>query len=79
MRPDEYTDFMMELVDRAKRLLRPQSIIIAKFPKKMEFPLPSGLTLVEKRDYGLNRVAFLAQTEYIIKEETAHDPRTNTS
>jgi len=79
MRTDEYTDFMLELTDRAKKLLRPQSIIIIKYPRKMSLPLPTGLTLVEQRDYGVNRVAFLAQTEYIIQEETAHDPRTNTS
>ncbi|PIY17747.1 16S rRNA (guanine(966)-N(2))-methyltransferase RsmD [Candidatus Dojkabacteria bacterium CG_4_9_14_3_um_filter_150_Dojkabacteria_WS6_41_13] len=79
MRPDEYTDFMLEITDRAKRLLKPQSIIIVKYPKKMSLPLPTGLTLVEQRDYGLNRVAFLAQTEYIIQEDTAHDPRINTA
>lgn len=80
MRPDEYNDFMLEVTDRAKRLLRPKSIIIVKYPRKMNLPLPTGLTLVEQRDYGLNRVAFLAQTEYIVPEESAHDPRTkNTS
>ena len=79
MRPDEYTDFMLELVDRAKYLLRPKSIIIVKYPRKMTLPLPTGLTLVEQRDYGLNRVAFIAQTEYIIPEDTAHDPRANTT
>ena len=73
MRPDEYTDFMLEVVDRAKYLLRPQSIIIVKYPKKMSLPIPSGLTLGEQRDYGLNRVAFLVQTEYIVQQETAHD------
>ncbi len=73
MRPDEYTDFMLEVVDRAKHLLRPKSIIIVKYPKKMTLPLPSGLTLVEQRDYGLNRVAFVAQTEHILPQESAHD------
>ncbi|MCC7304272.1 16S rRNA (guanine(966)-N(2))-methyltransferase RsmD [bacterium] len=79
MRADEYSDFMLEVVDRAKSLLRPQSVIIVKYPKKMSLPLPTGLTLVEQRDYGLNRVAFLAQTEYIVQEESAHDPRTKNS
>lgn len=79
MRSDEYEDFMLEVVDRAKRLLRPKSIIIVKYPRKMTLPLPTGLTQVEKRDYGLNRVAFLAQTEYIVTEESAHDSRTNSA
>lgn len=75
MRPDEYSDYMLELVDRAKALLRPRSIIIVKYPRKMSLPIPVGLTEAERRDYGLNRVAFLAQTEYIVSEETAHDSR----
>lgn len=79
MRKDEYTDFMLEMVDRAKYLLKPKSIIIVKYPRKMSLPLPTGLTLVEQRDYGLNRVAFLAQTEYIVQEESAHDPRAKNS
>jgi len=79
MRTDEYKDFMLELTDRAKALLRPQSIVIVKYPRKLELPLPSGLTLVDTRDYGINRVAFLAQTEYIITEESAHGSRINTS
>lgn len=79
MRPDEYTDFMLELTDRAKYLLRPKSIIIVKYPKKMKLPLPTGLTLVESRNYGINTLAFLAQTEYLISEDSAHDPRVNTS
>ncbi|WKZ24151.1 MAG: 16S rRNA (guanine(966)-N(2))-methyltransferase RsmD [Candidatus Dojkabacteria bacterium] len=73
MRTDEYSDYMLEIIDRAKRLLRPQSLIIVKTPKKLPLPIPSGLTVVEERTYGLNRVAFLAQTEYIVQEETAHD------
>lgn len=79
MRKDEYTDFMLEIVDRAKYLLRPKSIIIVKYPRKMSLPIPTGLTLVEQRDYGLNRIAFLAQTEYIVQEESAHDPRIKNS
>lgn len=79
MKPDEYIDYMLELVDRAKTLLRPRSIIIVKYPRKMPITLPTGLTEAERRDYGLNRVAFLAQTEYIVSEETAHDSRSSPS
>lgn len=73
MRPDEYTDYMMELVDRSRQVLGKQALVIVKYPKKLTLPFPESLVLVEKRDYGLTRVAFLAQKEYIVEEETAHD------
>jgi 16S rRNA (guanine(966)-N(2))-methyltransferase RsmD len=79
MKPDEYEDYMIELIARAHDLLEEKSLIIMKYPKKLTLPLPSGVTLVETKDYGQNRVAFIAQTEYIRKMETAHDPGTSPS
>lgn len=76
MKKDEYEDYMIELIARSHDLLAEKSIVIVKYPKKLTLPLPSGVTLVETKDYGQNRVAFIAQTEYINSIETAHDPGT---
>jgi 16S rRNA (guanine(966)-N(2))-methyltransferase RsmD len=78
MKPDEYESYMLELLDRSRDLLRERSLIVMKYPKKMTLPLPSGLTLFDQKDYGLNRVAFLAQSEFIKTEEDAHSPSIHT-
>lgn len=76
MKQEQYESYMLELVDRARMLLKERSLIIVKYPKRLTLPVPTGLTNVEQRDYGLNRLAFLAQTEYIVTEESAHDTGT---
>lgn len=80
MKKDEYESYMLEHLDRARMLLNPQSIVIVKYPRKLPLTIPMGMVELERRDYGLNRVAFLGQKEYIVeeKEVTAHDNRTTT-
>jgi 16S rRNA (guanine966-N2)-methyltransferase len=78
MKKEQYENYVIELLDRARDLLRERSLIVMKFPKKMTLPLPSGLTLFEQKDYGLNRVAFLAQTEFLNTEENAHSSTVHT-
>jgi 16S rRNA (guanine(966)-N(2))-methyltransferase RsmD len=79
MKRDEYEDYMMELIDRAQDLLREKALIIMKYPRKMTLPLPQGLEVVETRNYGLNRVVFILQSEYLKKIESAHDSGTKAS
>lgn len=68
MKNDRRDDYILEILDRAKDLLNPQSIIIVKYPKKYSIQIPSTLALAEERRFGINKLWYLVQKDYI-KEE----------
>jgi len=66
MNQERRDNYIGEIIDRAKDLLNEKSLIILKYPKKYEFPLPTGISIAEKRRYGINQIAYLVQNAYLV-------------
>jgi len=59
-------NFIGEIIDRAHDLLNEKSLIILKYPQKYDFPLPEGLSIAEERKYGINKISYLVQNDYLV-------------
>jgi 16S rRNA (guanine966-N2)-methyltransferase len=73
MEHEKRDSYMLEIIDRCKSMLNPKSLIIVKHPKKYPLPIPTGLAVADERRYGVNRISYLVQEEYLNQiEDTAH-------
>lgn len=69
MKNDERDSYILELLDRSRMLLNEKSLIIFKHPKKFVYPVPDSLKIIEERRYGINKISYIGQKEYIIEDE----------
>lgn len=73
MENEKRDSYMLEIIDRCKSMLNPKSLVIVKHPKKFKLPIPTGLAVAEERRYGVNKVSYLVQEEYLNQiDDAAH-------
>ena len=66
MPESERTSYILELLDRAQKILNPKSIIILKMFKKIDVPIPESLTTFHTKHFGINKLYYLLQKEYVL-------------
>ncbi len=62
------SEYVAELLARSRDVLNPKSVIVLKLHKKIGFWLPEGLGILEEKRFGINRVYFIVQVEYVQEE-----------
>lgn len=66
MQEIERKEYLSELLDRAFSILNPKSIIILKLHKKIKFEPPKGSIIYKSSKYGLNKVYYIVQKDYVV-------------
>jgi 16S rRNA (guanine966-N2)-methyltransferase len=59
-------EYVAELIDRAKDVLYPKSVIILKIHKKIDVILPNSMFVLKTVQMGFNKIYYILQKKYAI-------------